>query len=194
MPLCRCRTIPRDTVQPIAMADQNAAGDINCDKNRTPGQVLSDSDRIEIPNYHSLNSTLESNLAIHADITRLPRMHTSVDSSPGHVDNSHTNSNSTFNFTVNSTGLLYERGGDEESWLSSDIQLIKLIVLVVVVSVLLLSTCKLVLKTFSRFAGGTGRREEVWSEAWYPQIAITHPVMCGKHPIICSECPHICVF
>ena len=43
---------------------------------------------------------------------------------------------------------------DDKNWLSlNELQMIKVIVLVVVVGILLLSTCKIVFKTFSRYSG-----------------------------------------
>ena len=45
-------------------------------------------------------------------------------------------------------------GEDDKNWLSlNELQMIKVIVLVVVVGILLLSTCKIVFKTFSRYSG-----------------------------------------
>ena len=45
-------------------------------------------------------------------------------------------------------------GEDDQHWLSlNELQMIKVIVLVVVVGILLLSTCKIVFKTFSRYSG-----------------------------------------
>jgi hypothetical protein len=41
----------------------------------------------------------------------------------------------------------------------NELHLIKAVVLIVVISIILLSTCKLVLKTFSRYAGGGGARD-----------------------------------
>ena len=43
---------------------------------------------------------------------------------------------------------------DEKNWLTlNELQMIKVIVLVIVVGILLISTCKIVFKTFSRYSG-----------------------------------------
>ena len=52
-------------------------------------------------------------------------------------------------------------GEDDKHWLTlNELQMIKVIVLVVVVGILLLSTCKIVFKTFSRYSGK--RPDHLW--------------------------------
>jgi len=70
------------------------------------------------------------------------------------------------NYTMNATHIDRINGTDPE-WRAgedglkiNELQLIKVVVLVVVLSILLFSTCKLVMKTFSRFAGGVGRKDD----------------------------------
>ena len=70
-----------------------------------------------------------------------------------------------WNYTFNATGNNKTTGYDtdwrgEAGFQINELQLIKVVVLVVVLSILLLSTCKLVMKTFSRFAGGVGRKDD----------------------------------
>ncbi len=58
------------------------------------------------------------------------------------------------NGTVNNSTSDLEGMFTETKWLSlTELQMIKVIVLVVVVGILLLSTCKIVFQTFSRFSG-----------------------------------------
>ena len=54
------------------------------------------------------------------------------------------------NLTISNT----TEAAPEEKWLTlNELQMIKVIVLVIVVGILLLSTCKIVFKTFSRYSG-----------------------------------------
>ncbi len=67
-----------------------------------------------------------------------------------------TSYNITWNNVTNNNGtskITSDEAEDNGSFLVNQIQLIKAIVLILVISILILSTCKIVLKTFSKYAG-----------------------------------------
>jgi hypothetical protein len=64
-------------------------------------------------------------------------------------------SSSAWGLDSNSTDVVVEK----LSWIN-ELHLIKAVVLVVVVGILLLSTCKIVFQTFSKYTGGSGKKYE----------------------------------